>query len=1064
MGPWVLGEELGRGAQGVVWACEHRPTGQRCAMKGFLAGRAGTLATSWRDEARAMAGLTHPGVVVVHDLGEMPGPVAEALEVPQGSPWLVMDRADGSVSDAPPSTLGEALDVCDQALRALAYVHANDLLHLDLKPANLLRFGPRVALADFGVATSFRHQRGHRVRGTPLFMAPEQIQPSDDGIGPWSDLYAMGWLLWSLVTEHPWEHLPIPSVLRAQLWDTATPPGPPALARWLQRCTAKAPADRFASAADARRALHSVRASLDPQQPIGRASSPSTAPTYAFQVVPPPPAGDASASPQPPGPGLPARIQVATPPTQRPDQSERPTRPLPQVGLGLFRLRAVPVVGRDAERDRLWGALCRAAAGGSPTVTLRGPSGLGKSHLAHWLTVLARAHGYAEAWSASGARDADALDALQLLVADGLARSVDVRADVGEHHHCVLRTIAGTTRDPVPIAPEAVTEALGRWLRATSGRRPLLLVIDDAHHALPLLHTLADVGPVPGVATVCLVQEEGIVDPAELDQALEALAAETIPVQPLPPRDRRRLVAQLLGLSGTLADALVARTDGNPLFAVQLLGDWIDRGRLRLTPAGFALVPGADLPLPDGLWDTWRTRVDGLVETDAERMALEEAAILASYAGEVRAEEWRGPLDLRERLLDARLAVVTAGGWRFVHGMLREALLRDAQDSGRAEAHHRRVAARVDDDERRGRHLFAAGARDLALAPLVRAVVAQQNRDRHRAEALLSAAEACVHDHTRSLDRVDLAIAQAGLSLMHGDRALASEQLDAVVPLAGPHPEAAARLHSRRLKLALREARLDDAQEALDAMALAAADASTAVQALEARWRAELLLARGALDEAAECLRPWLALMPSPSMAEGDAWFTWASIALSQQRFDIARDGYLRSLEAYDACGLATPRIATLGGLADAHRYLGELDEAREAASEMARVARSRDPSGVVYGTLGLAAVDLATGDLGVAAARLDALLSAGLPHDGIEAVARALQLAVAAGQGHVTTAEAALERLEALTVHATTPAFELDIWDACRRAARVLSGGHPVLARRVEAIASFQEQGRFGR
>ena len=176
VGPWDIGRPLGRGAQGRVWACRHRETGRPAALKVFVAG--GRRAEAWRDEARAIAGLHHPGVVRVHDIGQLQPATADALRVPRDRPWMVMDRAEASLHERAPRTTHAVLAAADQALAALANVHARDILHLDLKPANLLHVEGRVCVADFGMAQWVRERRRHRqVSGTPLFMARVRGRP-----------------------------------------------------------------------------------------------------------------------------------------------------------------------------------------------------------------------------------------------------------------------------------------------------------------------------------------------------------------------------------------------------------------------------------------------------------------------------------------------------------------------------------------------------------------------------------------------------------------------------------------------------------------------------------------------------------------------------------------------------------------------------------------------------------------------------------------------------------------------------------------------------------------------
>ncbi len=1000
----------------------------------------------------------HPGIVWVHDIGSLDEASARALEVPAGSPWMVMDRADSSLHDRPPTTLSEVLDVALQVLDALSHVHARGVLHRDLKPANLLRFGDRIGLADFGVARWVRDpQQAGRIAGTPLFMAPEQIQDGPVKAGPWSDLYALGWVVWSLLEPHPWEDRGVRAVLMAQLFEAPDPPGPPPVTEWLRRMVAKRPEDRFGTAADARCALEVVRIEVDGASTVGRTEPALPATTFdvhdldrlELAVADAPTTLDE----------LPAGPRPAMPDDWRGLPEHRPP-PLPQVGLGLFQLRAVPLVGRDAERDALWRALrdCREEG---VTVALRGPSGMGKTALAHWLVTTARQLGVATAWVTRSPSDPSAADALGELVADGLARSAALPPELDPHARAVLDALARRTHDPVPVSVLEAVHTLRTWIRAVAADRPLVLHIDDAHHARGLLEVMQVIGPVAGVLLLLTIPDEAGAEQQGLEAQLADLEVRTVRVEPLPPADRRRLVARLLGLSDPLADALVRRTDGHPLFAIQLLQDWIDRGLLAPGPQGFDTVPGAELPLPDGLWSTWHDRVDRLVRSDEERAALERAAVLATLAPEIGPSEWEAPGDLRERLLDARLADATPrGGLRLVHGLLREALVRDAEVAGRLAGHHAAVARRVEDPERRGRHLAAAAALAEALAPLTEAARAHLNRDPSRAAELLDLAEAGLGADTPAASRVAFAIARASLALTRGRPDEARRWLDGAVP-AATTPALAATLQARRTMLAVRT-RGRDAEACVAALAAATDGAEPSLQAMSARWRAEVALIRGDLTGAREVLAPWLERFEHPSTDEGDAWFTWGSIARAAGDFAEARRGYERSLAAYDALGLSTPRIATLGGLADVLRFLGELDEAREAASEMAQVARSRDPAGLAFATLSLAAVDVAAGDHLLASSRLDALLADPAQHPALAATAWAFRLLLCARQGDGAGVDRALTALEERLLDQTHAVIELDVLVACEQAAALLDG-QAERAGRAAALGAAQRQGLYG-
>jgi tetratricopeptide (TPR) repeat protein len=207
-------------------------------------------------------------------------------------------------------------------------------------------------------------------------------------------------------------------------------------------------------------------------------------------------------------------------------------------------------------------------------------------------------------------------------------------------------------------------------------------------------------------------------------------------------------------LEGTLAAQVVERTAGNPLFAVQLVADWVQQGLLHLGPSGFALRPGRAAALPDSLHELSQAQIAGLLEglPEQARDLLERAAVLGRVVDEVEWAEvsddptgkWRHGSrqalsiegarlrrELVERLIDRRLVEETESGFAFGHAMLRESLERAAEESGRAVVHHRACAEMLqrhldagmaDVAERLGRHRVAAGDFEGAIGPLLAGV------------------------------------------------------------------------------------------------------------------------------------------------------------------------------------------------------------------------------------------------------------------------------------------------------------------------------------------------------
>ncbi|MFB6375712.1 MAG: hypothetical protein ABEN55_21960, partial [Bradymonadaceae bacterium] len=151
-------------------------------------------------------------------------------------------------------------------------------------------------------------------------------------------------------------------------------------------------------------------------------------------------------------------------------------------------------------------------------------------------------------------------------------------------------------------------------------------------------------------------------------------------------------------------DRLAERPEGHPLFAMQLLGHWIDRGAIRIGADGFRVAESADVELPQDIHALWMERVDRLLDGlpgDARLEALEGLELAAALGRNVDEREWRAvladaelepPPALVDRLVDRGLVERTAGGWAFAHGLLVDSLGRRARQAGRWRRHHRTCA------------------------------------------------------------------------------------------------------------------------------------------------------------------------------------------------------------------------------------------------------------------------------------------------------------------------------------------------------------------------------------
>jgi len=204
-------DELGRGSMGVVYLARDLRVGRSVALKVMPAspGADEQARNRWRKEGKAFSRVRHPNVVVLHDIGEVGSWLYLVLEYIPGR--TLRDRLDGPVPRR------EAAQLVAKVAEAVHCIHQAGVLHLDLKPANILLDGepglpldqatPKVA--DFGIArlltdaervdeTSLMAQGS--VGGTPSYMAPEQIFGPRDQLCPATDIHALGAILYKLLT------------------------------------------------------------------------------------------------------------------------------------------------------------------------------------------------------------------------------------------------------------------------------------------------------------------------------------------------------------------------------------------------------------------------------------------------------------------------------------------------------------------------------------------------------------------------------------------------------------------------------------------------------------------------------------------------------------------------------------------------------------------------------------------------------------------------------------------------------------------------------------------------
>jgi len=1041
LGPFILEARIGRGGMGEVWRARHGQEQVPVAVKVLTAKGSSRpmFVDSFRNEVRAVATLDHPHIVMVLDYGSVPDQAAEASrgKLVGGTPYLSMELVEGeTLADHMGSLEWPEIErIMHCLLDALAHAHARGVIHRDLKLSNVL-YDPKsgaVKLTDFGIAHAMAATGDPFRWGTPAYMPPEQLLGRWWDYGPWTDLYSLGCCGYALTTGER----AFPDEVSGTNSDRLLPPMNPAMdvpagfEDWLRALTEPEPGARFQVAADAALALHRVTRVFAPSDSriqastLQRSVQPATTITLAYNPT------DPDHEEAMGGPVLSPKKVPPMPKRWRRRRAPRPSSRLVGAGLGLYGLRRIPMVGRAKEREALWrGLRAVRASGRARVVVIEGPAGSGKSRLGQWLYERAHEVGAASVMRATHGEGGGVGGGLGPMVARYLRTGGLAAGQIRQRAELALQTAEGTA-DPREVrgllelvAPgagegEAFTSTaerhavVRRFVLGQAQRRPVVLFLDDVQWGLDSLEfaisvlDAQDSTPAP-VLIIAAGRDEALAERALERTAIDELAgsrnSSRLRVDPLSAGAHRALVEELLGLEGALARVVEERTSGNPMFAVQLVGDWVQRGILVTGPRGFVLRPGAQITLPDSLFAVWADRVDDLLadRPEQDRNALEIAAVLGER---IDPSEWRASCNARgiepsdnllDQLLSRRLARPDESGgkgtWSFAHSMLRESLERQADEAGRSASHHRACAAMLQafgtSGERLARHLFKAGAFERSLKPLVEAMEgAVRAGEFDRADGLLELWQAAIER---------LSLPDGDRRRVPGLRAAAAvhrykdrpakmletcERLEAGVAGHRWPRDLLAYVRLQQGRLARMDGRFADAVRLYRAGVVLSADSRTST-ALHARI-GQTLVSLGAFSGAEAEFNATLELAKDneDQVGIGDAWAGLGTIALNQGELDLATRRTARARDAYRA---ARHRW----GLAKVHEMFGEIARHRRSWDEAVHCYHSAagiwsalgTESAALHADVNIALVQVERGDpVGVArdldqlAARADA-------------------------------------------------------------------------------------------
>lgn len=781
---------LGEGATGVVFHAEDRLLDNEVAVKVVKPNLAihRRFRARFAREVAISARVVHPHVVPVVDTGILAS----------GEPWVALGYAvGGSLADLlrlhPP--IADVLRLMDEVLDALAAIHARMLIHQDLKPGNVLLHAGTDGLvhawvADLGVADALAELNRDRkvISGTPSYMAPEQLLGRTHDLGPWTDLYAVGLILFETLSgERPHIGEGRQELLEQRL--RRPPPLPPndevpaVLAELVASLMDPEPRQRFDRAADVRRALRdavkgaSFRARVRPV--LGSpATSLTDGPMLATGEYP-------LSSPEPSGPrpeGTPRWNRVApdTIPTVPP--AEHGWAAPARSSLPLFALREAPLVGRDRERKVIWDAAREVIALNEPRVVLLvGDSGSGKTRLIRSVTLALEESAWMEvirlryrtpATIDDGYRGAvrdllvpwnDTREGIENRLSRWIARDRQVAtADVHEEATVLARWCGYVREGEPPVSDAAALAYLYRYLDSHAWRGGSCLVLDDAHHAqangdgLNIAEALLDrtVGE-RAVLVICALSSEALANDAVLRRKIEGLqerGARRIGLRKLNLTETRKLVQESLALDPELARLLALEYEGDPRSAGLLLREWAARKLLVPNDRGEYVLP-PDVTLGDALPLDRATlahrRLSAGLEHCPDPAAASEALAVCMLVGQ------EPPVALVRAVNDAGVDALLATGLVTEESA---SLVVEASDiRAVAEQHvrevpgldmlHKRIAdawqelgasTGLDVDLPVGVHRHRSGDSAPAVAPLLRAV-ARMNRGGRARDALAAA-------------------------------------------------------------------------------------------------------------------------------------------------------------------------------------------------------------------------------------------------------------------------------------------------------------------------------------
>ncbi|MBQ9395258.1 MAG: protein kinase [Proteobacteria bacterium] len=468
---------------------------------------------------------------------------------------------------------------------------------------------------------------------------------------------------------------------------------------------------------------------------------------------------------------------VPAPRTWRREAYEERSGLLNGAGLGLWGFRSIPMVGRETERDIIYTQLVATRTDRIPRcIVLDGPRGCGKSRIIEWMSQRAhelsiahtlKAYHYDDHQNAPGIARAmmyylscqnltraRALERIQWFLSEHtLENEYDDALPMLE-----LMQLQDDPNEPVPGIRFASIEeqyaVLSRFLVRICHDRAAYLWLDDVHnskYSLDFVEYILNSGIEIPLLILCSCRSEDLELMSPQEESYKRMLAcngvTKLDILPLASDVHLELVHQLTGLDDELCYQVAQRTSGMPLFAIQLVGDWIERGVLVPGEHGFRVKEGASVALPDSLHELWISRIRSIFrDTKKHPYAFEQLELAACLGVQFDADEWRIVCEMAdtksnagtlEIMLEHQLFELRYPTIRFVHEILRESMIRYMKEIGRSREFHLVCADMLETyfasvqtfyHERRAEHLFAAHAYEACLEPLLQAAIIRRQR------------------------------------------------------------------------------------------------------------------------------------------------------------------------------------------------------------------------------------------------------------------------------------------------------------------------------------------------